>query len=269
MRFGRFLEGSQRAVARLGLGVAGLVALLAGAVALVGSGTVFAVATEDVTQHNGLALHDAADLRSFTDHRPALLVHVARAATYAGAVPVVAVLALLATVLLWRRGLRLALALAPVVSLAVVAVAVSATKTVVGRARPPVALHLVSEGDASFPSGHAADSAAVLLTIAFVVAVFVLRRPIAQALVVLVAAAMTASIGVSRLVLGVHWPSDVLAGWALGVTVALAVTITAAVVARIARPSADAPDGRVRRLVWRSREWLALERRPHSDLRAA
>src|SRR5205085_2135871 len=74
MQFRRFIDAAQRGLGRLELGPGGLATLLFGAVALVGAVAVFGGATEDVTQHNGLAVHDAANLRAFTDHRTAWLV---------------------------------------------------------------------------------------------------------------------------------------------------------------------------------------------------
>src|SRR5437763_5026283 len=209
MPLGRFVGAPRRAVAHLQLSLAGFVALLVGAGVCVASAAVFAGATEDVTQHSGLALHDATRLRLFVDHRDAFVVHAANVATTVGSVPVVAVVAVSAALLLWWRGARLAIALAPVASLAVSATAVSIVKTVVGRGRPPVALHLVSESDASFPSGHATNSSAVFMPVALVIAVFVLRRSLARAATVVAAGIMAAAVGASRLVLGVHWPSDV------------------------------------------------------------
>ena len=269
MPLGRVVGAPRRAVAHLQLSLAGFVALLVGAGVCVASAAVFAGATEDVTQHNGLALHDATRLRLFVDHRDAFVVHAANVATTVGSVPVVAVIAVSAALLLWWRGARLAIALAPVASLAVSATAVSIVKTVVGRGRPPVALHLVSESDASFPSGHATNSSAVFMTVALVIAVFVLRRSLARAATVVAAGIMAAAVGASRLVLGVHWPSDVVAGMALGCAVALGITMTAAIVTRLAPRPPSTEDGHARKAVHRVQGWLALERRPRPDLRAA
>ncbi|HMC72129.1 MAG TPA: phosphatase PAP2 family protein, partial [Mycobacteriales bacterium] len=232
MQLRRFIDAAQRGPARLELGPGGLATLVLGVVALAGSVSVFGGATEDVTQRNGLALRDVSNLHVFTDHRTAWLVSLSRVVSEIGAVPVVGAIALVAGLVLWRRGFGRVYALAPIASLAIAGGAVAVTKHVVGRARPPVGLHLVSESNASFPSGHATHSAAVLLSVAFVVAVVVLRRLIVRVLVVVAAALVTGAIGASRLVLGVHWPSDVLAGWALGLGVALAVTMAAVVIAR-------------------------------------
>jgi undecaprenyl-diphosphatase len=76
----------------------------------------------------------------------------------------------------------------------------------------------------AFPSGHAADSTAVFVSVALVLAVSVLRRPAARAAVIVVGIAMAVAVGLSRLVLDVHWPTDVVAGWALGTMAALVVT---------------------------------------------
>jgi undecaprenyl-diphosphatase len=229
---GRITHAARTAYVTLGLTVRGVAALVAGVLALGAAVVVFGAATEDVTRHNGLAHTDPAHLRFFIDHRSGSLDELARVVTTAGMIAVLLVIATVATGLFWYRGLRAAVAVTPIVSLAVASFATATTKALVGRTRPPVSLHLVSETDASFPSGHATSSTAVFLTIALVAALYVFRRPITRVLTVLAAALLAGAVGISRLVLGVHWPSDVLAGWALGMTVALTVTITFSLLAR-------------------------------------
>jgi undecaprenyl-diphosphatase len=68
---------------------------------------------------------------------------------------------------------------------------------------------------ASFPSGHSTLSAATYLTLAVLIASLEPNRG-TKAMVFVLAAAMVLAIGFSRVYLGVHWPSDVLAGWSLG-----------------------------------------------------
>jgi undecaprenyl-diphosphatase len=89
---------------------------------------------------------------------------------------------------------------------------VSVQKADIGRLRPDETVHLSKVHSLSFPSGHAANSMLVLLTVALLVARPGRERQWA------VAAALSLSflIGVSRVMLGVHWPSDVVAGWAYG-----------------------------------------------------
>lgn len=94
-------------------------------------------------------------------------------------------------------------------------VGVELLKALVDRPRPNVVAHWASFSNASFPSGHAADSAIVYLTLAALVARSVETRAL-RIYVLLSAMILTASIGVSRLYLGVHWPTDVLAGWIFG-----------------------------------------------------
>ncbi|MFL9839880.1 phosphatase PAP2 family protein [Sphingomonas sp. ST-64] len=100
-------------------------------------------------------------------------------------------------------------------------VAVGLAKLVVGRERPALVDHLVEVGSASFPSGHAANSAIVYLTIALL-GIQVMARRSARMFLIGVTLALVAAIGVSRIYLGVHWPSDVLAGWSFGALWALA-----------------------------------------------
>ncbi len=188
--------------------------------------------SQDVISHDGLFRSDPSHLSWFATHRPTLIVEAAKLATAVGSVGVLGVVATVAAALLWWRGARLVVALAPLGALAVAGVVAAAGKQIVNRPRPPVALRLVTETEPSFPSGHAADSTAVLLTIAIVVAVVVLRRPMLRIGTVALGFAVPALVGFSRLVLGVHWPTDVLAGWGVGTLAALTVSTTCLLVAR-------------------------------------
>lgn len=93
-------------------------------------------------------------------------------------------------------------------------------KILVGRERPALVDHLVEVSSASFPSGHAGNSAIVYLTIALTVMQIVPSRA-ARAYLFGATIALVLLIGVSRVYLGVHWPSDVLAGWSAGALWAL------------------------------------------------
>jgi undecaprenyl-diphosphatase len=96
-----------------------------------------------------------------------------------------------------------------------------ALKHFFGRERPPAVLHSVEVMNPSFPSGHAMLSAVVYLTLAVLIARFSDRKRV-KAYSLFAGVAMTLMVGSSRVYLGVHWPSDVLAGWSLGAAWALA-----------------------------------------------
>jgi undecaprenyl-diphosphatase len=83
------------------------------------------------------------------------------------------------------------------------------------RSRPMVVPHLAEVSNASFPSGHAMISAATYLTVGALLAHTQRSRAVRIYLLSL-AVTLSILIGLSRLYLGVHWPSDVLAGWAFG-----------------------------------------------------
>jgi undecaprenyl-diphosphatase len=83
------------------------------------------------------------------------------------------------------------------------------------RPRPALVDHLVQVQSASYPSGHAANSAVVFLTLAALLMRVETQR--AERIYTFAAAILlTFSVGFSRVYLGVHWPSDVAAGWLLG-----------------------------------------------------
>ena len=261
-RLSRWLVTEARLMSRrLGLTWQGWCVLAAGILALGAAIAVLAGVSEDVTQHNGLASSDPAHLRFFIDHRPDLLVHASRIVTDLGNAAIVAIIAIAAGLLLWRRGLPVVVAAAPLITLGVAAVVADIAKRLVDRGRPPVSLRLIVEGEPSFPSGHATNAAGVYLTLGLVLAVFVFRRPLLRVAVVASAALVAGAVGMSRLVLGVHWPSDVLAGWALGAVVALSVTIGATVLVGLVPRNPAPPSSRFQRMVVGVVRFLTLERR--------
>lgn len=83
------------------------------------------------------------------------------------------------------------------------------------RPRPDVVEHWTDVQSASFPSGHAMLSAIVYLTLGMLFARLHEKRRI-KALAIGFGVALTLIIGLSRIYLGVHWPTDVIGGWALG-----------------------------------------------------
>jgi len=93
-------------------------------------------------------------------------------------------------------------------------------KGLYGRPRPDLVPHGSYVYSASFPSGHSMLSATVYLTLAALISNLE-RTPSTRALVFATAITLMIAIGVSRIYLGVHWPSDVLAGWCAGSAVAL------------------------------------------------
>jgi len=102
------------------------------------------------------------------------------------------------------------------------ALANQALKSGLARPRPELVSHLVEVHSMSYPSGHAMLAAIVYLSLGVLLAEAQATRR-ARAYVVAAALLLTLLVGASRVYLGVHWPTDVLAGWAAGAAVALAV----------------------------------------------
>jgi undecaprenyl-diphosphatase len=111
-------------------------------------------------------------------------------------------------------------------------------KGLFGRPRPDTALHLTEVRSLSFPSGHAMESAIIYLTLAALMARLVQGRTL-RLYVLAVAALVTLLVGLSRVYLGVHYPSDVLAGWTAGLAWALLCWTTASYLQR--RGSVEPP----------------------------
>lgn len=156
--------------------------------------------------------HPIADF--IVHHRAAWLTPTMRLVTTLGSgatlAPVILVVGLALAARRRRWGPMVLLASAYLGSLAVY----NAVKVLVGRPRPTGAQVVVATGYA-FPSGHAMQSAAVAGALA-VLGCRATSRPAGRVAVWSVAALFGFLVGCSRLYLGVHWTSDVLAGWVLG-----------------------------------------------------
>lgn len=91
----------------------------------------------------------------------------------------------------------------------------SVLKFDIDRPRPDLVSHLADVASLSFPSGHAMLSAVTYLTLGSMAARFLPGRT-TKIYVLVLAVLTTVVVGISRIYLGVHWPSDVLAGWCAG-----------------------------------------------------
>jgi undecaprenyl-diphosphatase len=88
------------------------------------------------------------------------------------------------------------------------------------RPRPSIVPHLAPASSPSFPSGHSLVSAVVYMTLGVLLTRVTTDRR-AKTYFVVLAAAITCLIGLTRMYVGVHYPTDVLAGWAIGLLWAL------------------------------------------------
>lgn len=93
-------------------------------------------------------------------------------------------------------------------------------KSLFDRPRPDIVPHLSHVASSSFPSAHSMMSAIIYITLGVLVASVVARRRL-KVYILSLSFLLTAVVGVSRIYLGVHYPTDVLAGWMAGLAWAL------------------------------------------------
>ncbi|WP_328324688.1 phosphatase PAP2 family protein [Kribbella sp. NBC_00382] len=188
-------------------------------VAIAVAGTIGVIGLADAaTESDGLAALDPEFTADVVSDRTPVLTTLARALTFVGDVPVLVTLMLIAAFLLWRwtHGLR-----APALLLFAMAGSAALTaglKALVERKRPgvPFVLGPIDTGFA-FPSGHTLNSTVFFFTLAALLWVG-LRSYGARTALAVAATLMSIGIGLSRVYLGYHWATDVLAGWTVAVT---------------------------------------------------
>lgn len=131
-----------------------------------------------------------------------------------GGYPVIVLATAIAGIVLWLASRRSG-ALLLVAALSSGALASTLLKLAFDRSRPDFAEPMDRTFTASFPSGHAMISMVSWLTLAVVVSCYVPQRAL-RVFILCSAFFLAIIIGLSRVYLGVHWPSDVFAGWCIG-----------------------------------------------------
>jgi undecaprenyl-diphosphatase len=164
-----------------------------------------------------LALRDPNDLSNPIG--PEWVETMCRDLTSLGSPAVLTLITIAAVSYLWIDGKR-ATALFAALSIIGGAVLVSLLKFGFARPRPELVSHLVNVSSFSFPSGHATMAAVTYLTLGVLVARVQKRRRM-KLYVLVVASILVLLVGFTRVYLGVHWPTDVLAGWCIGTAWAL------------------------------------------------
>ena len=159
-----------------------------------------------------LALRDPNDLSNPIG--PEWVETMCRDLTSLGSPAVLTLITIAAVSYLWIDGKR-ATALFAALSIIGGAVLVSLLKFGFARPRPELVSHLVNVSSFSFPSGHATMAAVTYLTLGVLLARVQKRRRM-KLYVLVVASILVLLVGFTRVYLGVHWPTDVLAGWCIG-----------------------------------------------------
>jgi undecaprenyl-diphosphatase len=217
-----------------------LKARIAVGVVAVGLGTAaFAGLADAATEGDDLAAFDPHLTATFVSHRVDGLTPVARAITFLGEIPVLTALTIIAALLLRAGTHRWRPAVILVVGMLGAAGLTYGFKVLIGRHRPDssIVVGTVNTGF-SFPSGHSLSSLVffgLLAALLWYSNASLATKLAGTALALL----FSVAIGLSRIYLGYHWATDVLAGWTLALTW-LALLATALAVLRPPQPSDSA-----------------------------
>jgi len=175
---------------------------------------IFADVGEDVAAKSTGAFDDA--VRGwFLAHQNPAVYKIAAILTWIGS-PTVMVIVAIAAGIWFYRGPGRSKAGVMVAAPAAGGLLAGGMKFLFGRARPAGAA-LFNEKTFSFPSGHAATSAAVMVTLCYVLA---RERIISWPAAILIGGIVPLIVGLTRLYLDVHWATDVVGGWTVGLFVA-------------------------------------------------
>ncbi|MET9022775.1 bifunctional DedA family/phosphatase PAP2 family protein [Actinopolymorpha sp. NPDC004070] len=184
-------------------------------VVAVGSTWVFLGVTQDVLAHEELATVDPTIHAWVLHHREAWLNDVLRIATWLGSNTFLLPGLTIAAVVLVRRHRSWSPAVTIVVTYGAALLVHAVVREWVHRARPPATDWLAGAGGLSYPSGHTIQATVGWGIVAILAMSGVTVRT--RVLLASVAASVMLLVSVSRVYLGVHWPTDVLASVALGV----------------------------------------------------
>jgi undecaprenyl-diphosphatase len=226
---------------RLDPGAALGLSLTASLAAVVAAGWALGVVVQDVIAGDGSIRFDRPVLEWFARHREPWLTSVMRAVTDLGSSVFLVPLVVAVAAWFWkrRRSARPAVLLGAAFGGA--DLLSGAIRVLTGRARPPIGLAVAHFGGHSFPSGHTTNATAVygMLALVLASATPLWRRRVSA---FAGAVAIATAVGITRLYLGAHWLTDVLAGWALGtVWLLVVVAVDRAVAGRSVSPALPEP----------------------------
>ena len=205
----RFLGDRVRPGNALGLALTAQLAVLGAA------GWAFGVLVQDVLGGDDAARLDLPIVRYLAEHRTAWLTTTMRDITWVGSTVVLIPLVLAIGIEAHRRTRTWTALTQLVLSLGGAIALYELIKPLVGRPRPHVGQLVSTATGYAFPSGHVTQTTAVAVTLAILGARLTFSWPHKVA-IWLIAVLVCLAVGFSRIYLGVHWPTDVLAGYALG-----------------------------------------------------
>jgi len=191
--------------------------LVGGAAVALTLGSMFAEILEGVVEGDDMTVIDGPVVGWLAARRVPVLNQVEIAVTDLGGALLLTAGVALTAILVARAKRSWAPILLAVAGLGGIQILVNAVKLIIGRQRPNPLEHLVTATGFSFPSGHSATSLVGFGVIAWLLCLTT-GSATAKATAWTAGAVGTVAVGLSRIYLGVHYPSDVLGGWLLGLT---------------------------------------------------
>ena len=190
--------------------------LTVGLITLCGLSALLEYVSDSVQEYDGIALVDPPIVAWLAAHREPVLTTMMRTLSMVGSpVSAAAIAVIVCAAAAWRSHSWLPLATVAI-GLAGFALAATVVKLEVARQRPPLPYAVMAVDGYSFPSGHALGVTTATLISAWTIERWLIRSWDGRIAVWTTAVVIIGGVGFSRVYLGVHYPSDVIAGWLLG-----------------------------------------------------
>ncbi len=173
---------------------------------------------------SGVSSVDQSVWQFFVNHGSTRVHSIARFITSFGVIGFLGPVCVVLGSLLWVKTRSVAVAVAPWVSVMLCGEIVSILKKSTNIVRPPLQYQVAQIHNPSFPSGHTADTTAFVVSLLLILWCAINVPRLVKTWVTVIGTLAFILMGLTRLVLNVHWLSDVLAGWCIGAATGLAVT---------------------------------------------
>jgi undecaprenyl-diphosphatase len=173
---------------------------------------------------SGVSHFDQSVWQFFVNHGSTRVHSIARFITSFGVIGFLGPVCVVFGSLLWVTTRSISVAVAPWVSVMLSGEIVSVLKKSTNIARPPLQFQVAQIHNPSFPSGHTADTTAFVVSLLLILWCAINVPRVVKTWVTVIGTLAFILMGLTRLVLNVHWLADVLAGWCIGAATGLAVT---------------------------------------------